>query len=92
MKRNKAPGLDGLTFEFYKQFWPHIGPLLIDVFNESYDLKHLPESLRIAVMALIFKKGDMEDLENYRPISLISCMGKIYADVIIGAIIQKIIG
>ena len=36
MKTNKSPGLDGLTAEFYKQFWPLLGNLL-NPFNTSDD-------------------------------------------------------
>ena len=63
MKTNKAPGLDGITTEFYKAFWPLLGNLIVHVFNESYELGELSESL-------IFKKDDQEDISNYRPISL----------------------
>ena len=34
MKKNKSPGLDGITVEFYQVFWPVIGKLAVDVFNE----------------------------------------------------------
>ena len=33
MKKNKAPGLDGLGAEFYKMFWNELGTILVDVFN-----------------------------------------------------------
>ena len=29
MKKNKSPGLDGISIEFYKKFWPLIGNLLV---------------------------------------------------------------
>ena len=70
MKHNKFPGLDGITVEFYQTFWPLLGNFLIDVYNESYQHGSLPESQRMAVISLIFKGGDEENIENYRPISL----------------------
>ena len=65
MKKNKSPGLDGITVEFYQAFWALIGRLVVAVFNESHDM-----ALSESVMSLIFKKGNKEDISNYRPISL----------------------
>ena len=69
MKTNKAPGLDGMTTEFYKALWPLLDNLIEHMFNESYELGELSESQRKAVISLIFKKDDQEDTSNYRPIS-----------------------
>jgi hypothetical protein len=41
MKSNKAPGLDGLTVEFYRESWGKVNFFLIDVLNKSYDEKLL---------------------------------------------------
>ena len=49
MKRNKSPGLDVLSIEFYAKFWPVIGDLMVDVYNESFERGLLPESQRSAV-------------------------------------------
>ena len=57
MKKNKSPGMDGITTEFYQAFWPLLGNLLVGVFNESYELGKLPDSQRKSVMSLIFKRG-----------------------------------
>ena len=57
LKRNKSPGLDGINIEFYEHFWPLLGGLLVDVFNESFENGILPNSQRSAVLSLIFKKG-----------------------------------
>ena len=70
MKSNKSPGLDVITTEFYKTFWPILGNLLDQVFNESHEFETLSESQRKAVMSFVFKKDDDEDISNYRPISL----------------------
>ena len=74
MKSNKAPGLDGLTVEFYKEFWGKVNFFLIDVLNKSYDEKLLSFSQRISVLYLLFKKGDPLVLDNYRPISLLNVL------------------
>ena len=70
LKLNKSPGLDGLPSEFYREFWPLIGNLVIDSFNESFVKGQLSESQRNSVLSLIFKKNDRTSLKYYRPISL----------------------
>ena len=70
MKGNKSPGLDGITIEFYQLFWPLLGNLLVEVFNESHEGGKLPESQRKSVISLIHKKDREDDIKNYRPISL----------------------
>ena len=37
MKLNKSPGNDGFSVEVYQTFWPHIGGLVVDAFNEAFD-------------------------------------------------------
>ena len=64
MKKNKSPGLDGLTTEFYQTFWQVIGNLLIDVYNENHENGNLPDTQRKAVMSLIFKKMMMKTLRT----------------------------
>ena len=39
-------------------------------YNECYEEGILPDSQRQAVLSLIFKKGKVDDIVNYRPISL----------------------
>lgn len=70
MKKNKSPGIDGITTEFYQTFWPLLGKLVVDSFNEGYENGQLTESQRKSVISLIYKKGDKEQISNYRPISL----------------------
>ena len=85
IKINKSQGLDGICIEFYKKFWPVVGRLLVDVFNDSYSIDAegiLPDSERTAVMTLIFKKGEEDEIGNFRPISLTNVDYRILAFVL----------
>ena len=56
MKRNKSPGLDGISVEFYEKFWSLIGDLLVSVFNDSYEQRILPDSQRMSVFSSILRQ------------------------------------
>jgi exonuclease III len=71
-KPGKAPGLDGLTYEFYKQFWKELSPLLLEVVNTSLQQEQLPTSMLNGIITLIPKKGDLTQLANWRPITLLN--------------------
>ena len=77
MKDGKSPGYDGLSVEFYKEYWETIGHLVTASFNEASKYGTLSDSQKTAVLTLIFKKGDREFLKNYRPISLTNADYKI---------------
>ena len=91
MKKNKSPGLDGISTEFYQTFWPLFGKLLVDVFNESYEQGSLSQTQRASVISLIFKKGNTDDISNYRPISLTNVDYRILAFTLAERI-QNVIG
>ena len=82
MKTNKSPGLDGLTVEFYQKFSNQISPLLHKSICQSYDKGELTRSQKQSIFTLIFKKGNPEDLENWRTISLLNIDYKIIARVL----------
>ena len=56
LTNKKSPGVDGLTAEFYKFFFPILGPILLDTLNFSRNNGQLPISLRRAVITLLHKK------------------------------------
>ncbi|CAC5397723.1 unnamed protein product [Mytilus coruscus] len=59
MSKNKSPGSDGLTTEFYCTFYDSLREILYKVFNAVYDEGILSRSMRSGVISLIFKKkGD----------------------------------
>lgn len=46
-KLNKSLGLDGLTVEFYRQFWNNLKNIMVKVFNNNYGAKNCAISLNI---------------------------------------------
>ena len=79
----KAPGPDGFSSEFYVKFWNLLGPLLLEVINQSFVDCELTEFMKASMTRLIFKKrGDIKDLKNWRPISLLNVDYKICSKVI----------
>ena len=77
MKSDKSPGSDGLPAEFYNFFWDEIGDTLVEVRNFCFNRGLLTESMRLAIISLLYKKGDIELLKNWRPISLLNADYKI---------------
>ena len=75
--RNKSPGADGLTVDFYSQFWDKLGEPLVSVFNQGLARGELPESMKASVTRLVHKKDDKRLLKNWRPISLLNVDYKI---------------
>lgn len=82
MGKEKSPGLDGLTVEFYQTFWSDLAPQYLKVINEIFHERSLPSSQKYGIITLIFKKGEREDIKNWRPISLLNVDFKLISKVL----------
>ncbi|EFA80327.1 hypothetical protein PPL_07158 [Heterostelium album PN500] len=72
---HKSPGPDGLGLWFYREHIDTIAPLLTKLFNKVLTgEQHIPQDFKVGV---IFKKGDVYDQTNRRPITLLNCDYKI---------------
>ena len=83
MKSGKTPGNDGLTVEFYKQFWEKIQGLFFNSFIYSKEVGELSSSQKQAIIKLLEKREkDKRYIENWRPISLLNVDTKIISKAI----------
>ena len=70
-QNGKAPGLDGLPYEFYKKTWPVIGETLTKVLQTQLDRVKLIESSRHGATRLISKVDGVPDVTELKPITLL---------------------
>ena len=61
---------------------------LTKLINESFRTGVFPDTLKVACVIPIFKKGDKDDLGNYRPISLLPIITKIFEKAIKNQIVK----
>ena len=81
-KSSKTPGSDGIPHEFYLTFWELIGDEMVNVYNTILQRGSLCDSQKRGIIVLIPKKGNKEDMKNYRPISLLNYDYKLLARII----------
>ena len=55
-----------------------LSPHLSKLFNKSIELCQFPSDWKLANIIPVYKKGNRTNATNYRPISLLSCLGKAF--------------
>ena len=82
LNNNKSAGIDNVKNEHIKCTSSLMIPIYTKLFNIIFDTALIPDSWTIGVIKPIYKKGDPTLPENYRPITLLSCLGKLFTSVI----------
>ena len=70
-------GFDEIPMKVIKNVINSVSAPLTKIFNKSLSTGCFPNLLKIAKVCPIFKQGDVADLKNYRPISLLPSFAKI---------------
>lgn len=82
-KDGKAPGSDRVPVEFYKNAPENFLARMVQVFNEIYLGGNLPSCFKESIIFPLHKKGDIQDVTNYRGISFIDSIVKVYTGVLL---------
>jgi len=82
LKNNKAPGEDGLPGELYKSLSSQLLPVIVKLFNTIFHTGIFPECWSTAIIITLFKKSDRNECGNYRGISLLCVISKIFMGII----------
>ena len=83
LKNNKAPGSNRILNEYLKNSPPILVSIYCKLFNLVFDSGIIPESWTSGIIKPVFKnKGNPTDPDNFRAITLISCLGKLFTSII----------
>lgn len=74
---SKSPGPDGFNMSFFKTCWHIIKPNLMRVMEEFFDHGKVVKGGNDSFIVLIPKKDGANEINHFRPISLIGSLNKI---------------
>ena len=80
---NKATGFDQIPPKLLKKGSEILYMPVCNLINKTIQSGQFPNGLKAGEVTPIFKKGDMLDKKNYRPISVLPCMSKIFESVLV---------
>lgn len=78
LKAKSSHGYDGMSSRLVKQISDLICSPLTHLINTSLKDGTFPSVLKHAIVRPLFKKGKRDDVNNYRPISLVPTFSKIF--------------
>lgn len=74
---DKSPGADRITVRLLRACWEAIGEQVKCLFQACLENGHFPSAFRVAEVILLPKPArDLTTAKGWRPISLLSCLGK----------------
>ena len=88
MKGKSAPGIDNLPTGLFKQFKYELLSSFEDLFNKVLIAEKFPAKWAHSIVLPLFKRGDRKECNNYRPISLLSCIGKVFTKILTNRFIK----
>ncbi|KAK7151638.1 hypothetical protein R3I94_008091 [Phoxinus phoxinus] len=88
VKAVKAAGPDGIPPWMLKTFHEELAPVLCDIFNTCMQKNIFPKQWKEAMVKAVPKKTKPSFPADYRQISLLSCVGKVYEGILRDAILE----
>ncbi|KAI5708544.1 hypothetical protein M8J77_024913 [Diaphorina citri] len=78
LKNKTAKGEDEIPLSIIQDSIEHLAKPLSSIFNESLETGCFPCDYKNAIIIPLFKKGEQHSIKNYRPISLLNTISKIF--------------
>ena len=82
LQPKKTLDLHGFSVWLVQKTISIISHPLRHIFSNSFTMGVIPSQLKIAKVVPVFKSGGRESMDNYRPISLLSCFSKILEKIV----------
>ena len=88
VKTAKSFRTDNISSYSLKLALPFIENSLAFLFNTSIETSRFPESWKVARVTLIFKEGDKAEKFNYRPISVLPVISRLFGKLVSNELYQ----
>ncbi|RVW83610.1 putative ribonuclease H protein [Vitis vinifera] len=80
--KDKVLGSDGFTMAFWLFGWDVVKIEIMGFYREFHERRRFVKSLNATFLVLVPKKGGVEDLKDFKPISLVGSLYKLLAKVL----------
>jgi hypothetical protein len=87
---SKGAGYDLIPPKFLKMTAGAVAKLLQPIFNASLSKGIFPRRLKMALVTPVFKSGDRANIENYRAISILPSIGKVFERLVVQVITDAV--
>ena len=91
IKTSKSLGSDNISSYFLKLATPYIENSLVFMFNTSLETSQFPDSWKNARITPIFKDGDRAEKSNYRPISVLPVISRLFEKLVFNQLHQYLV-
>ena len=88
LNNSTSKDIDGFQVAPIKHVVDILAPCLTHIFNLCLGQAVFPSKMQIARITVLFKKGDKNDMGNYRPISILPVLSKALEKVILKRLLQ----
>ena len=85
-----APGLDGLPYACFSVDWQPWNQALLGLFNLCLSWGLVPSGWKQGLVVPLPKGGDPSSYSNWRPITLLACLGKLFERLMLPRLVQKL--
>ena len=82
LEAGKSAGHDGLSVTILKWCLPYISAPLVCIFDAFMRMGSYPSIFKLAKVTALFKGGIESEVDNYRPISVLPVLNKVFEKVI----------
>lgn len=88
LKNKHSSGVDEIPVSIVKTCTPVLKEILCHIINNSLKFGIYPEQLKMSIIIPLYKKGNVNEMANYRPISLLPSFSKLFELVMCNRILE----
>lgn len=84
----KTEDLWGLSVKVISSIIYQIAPHLVSIFNLGVDKGEFPDLMKLSRLVPLFKSGEKEDPSNYRPVSVLPVLSKVFEKIMLNQMLS----